>query len=379
MASYLWLTWDGAGNLPPSLAIARELTQRGHTVTFAGRPEMLPRAQAAGFATVAIANSYTQAERYPATPIGALACYLTSPAVQEELVRLVDAQAPDAVVIDGMFPAALAEAPGFGRPTVMTCYTFFHRGYEAWRAQLGRLVGLREKAGLGALPAIDALWRMPQRIVVTTPAEFDRPLAADAPTTTHHVGPVLDGHASAISAKTPVARTSWVPLALISFSTASMQNSVATFQKSLDALAGLPLRVVATTAGTIDAAALRVPENASVVGYADHDALLAEAALVVTHGGHGTAMRALRHGVPAIVMPSVAHDQPIVGATLEEWGCGLMLPSDADVDTIRAAAETILGTPSFGQSARERAGVLASMPGTRGAADVFEAVLPVGC
>ena len=48
-ARILWLNWSGGGNLPPSLGIARVLTERGHDVTFAGRPEMVPRVDAAGF------------------------------------------------------------------------------------------------------------------------------------------------------------------------------------------------------------------------------------------------------------------------------------------------------------------------------------------
>jgi hypothetical protein len=36
MAEILWLNWSGGGNLPPSLGIARVLTERGHRVSFAG-------------------------------------------------------------------------------------------------------------------------------------------------------------------------------------------------------------------------------------------------------------------------------------------------------------------------------------------------------
>ena len=49
MARILWLNWSGGGNLPPSLGIARVLAERGHSVTFAGRSEMVPRVDAAGF------------------------------------------------------------------------------------------------------------------------------------------------------------------------------------------------------------------------------------------------------------------------------------------------------------------------------------------
>src|SRR5882757_2352538 len=86
MANMLWLNWSGGGNLPPSLGIARVLTERGHHVTFAGRPEMVPRVKAAGFRAIEITQAYAQVDRYPqGLPLTRPACYLTSPAVEEEV------------------------------------------------------------------------------------------------------------------------------------------------------------------------------------------------------------------------------------------------------------------------------------------------------
>ena len=83
MAKILWLNWSGGGNLPPSLGIARVLTERGHAVVFAGRPEMVPRVEAAGFQAIEIAQAYAQVDRYPqGSPLTRLACYLTSPSVE---------------------------------------------------------------------------------------------------------------------------------------------------------------------------------------------------------------------------------------------------------------------------------------------------------
>jgi MGT family glycosyltransferase len=375
MAKYLWLTWDGAGNLPPSLAIAEALTKRGDTVTFAGRPEMVSRVQAAGFKTIVIENAYTQADTYPKSLLSRMACYLSSPRVSEEIVQIVEAHHPDVVVVDAMFPAALAQVSKFNRATIMTCYTFFHRAYHAWKKQFDEFIAMREEAGLGRLPGMEQLWRGPDRIVVATLEEFDRPAIADAPTQVQHVGPILGGHNSAIAPESVRLPPGTEPLALVSFSTAGIQNSVEKFQRALNALASLPLRVVVTTANTIDAKALEVPANAVVVDYADHEALLPDAALVVTHGGHGTAMRTLKYGVPAIIMPSLAQDQPVIAATFEEWGCGLSLPSDASVDAIQAAAKKVLSTPSFRKNAQARAGALAkAQNGAEKAADVFQSI-----
>ena len=65
MARILWLNWSGGGNLPPSLGIARVLTERGHEVAFAGRPEMVPRVKTAGFRAIEFTRAYAQVDRYP--------------------------------------------------------------------------------------------------------------------------------------------------------------------------------------------------------------------------------------------------------------------------------------------------------------------------
>src|SRR5580698_4258242 len=111
----LWLNWSGGGNLPPSLGVARVLTERGHQVAFAGRPEMVPRVKTAGFRAIEITQAYAQIDRYPQGHfMTRAACYLTSPAVEAQIRSIVAAEAPDIVLIDAMFPAALAQAASFG-------------------------------------------------------------------------------------------------------------------------------------------------------------------------------------------------------------------------------------------------------------------------
>jgi UDP:flavonoid glycosyltransferase YjiC (YdhE family) len=65
MAGILWLNWSGGGNLPPSLGIARVLTGRGHSVAFAGRPEMVARVERADFRAIELTRAYEQAAAYP--------------------------------------------------------------------------------------------------------------------------------------------------------------------------------------------------------------------------------------------------------------------------------------------------------------------------
>jgi UDP:flavonoid glycosyltransferase YjiC (YdhE family) len=77
------------------------------------------------------------------------------------------------------------------------------------------------------------------------------------------------------------------------------------------------------------------------------------AAVVVSHGGHGTVIRALANGCPLLVQP-MGRDQNDNAARVVARGAGLSLPPDAAVEDIRAALERLLRERPF----TERAAVL---------------------
>jgi hypothetical protein len=338
---------------------------------------MVPRVKAAGFRAIEITQAYAQVDRYPqGLPLTRPACYLTSPAVEEEVRSIVAAEAPDLILIDAMFPAALAHAGEFGRPSAVLVHTFVFRQLDMWRKVIGNFDNMRQRAGFPGLPPLDALWQPRERIISTSLAAFDAaPLSGWE--MVRHAGPVLEDEKFAVPRPLPWPSVDPTPLVMVSFSTMFEQRNADKMQRTLDALAEFQVHVVATTAGIVAPSELAVPNNAVVLDYAAHDPIMKRAALVVTHGGHGTAMRALRHGVPMILIPGLAGDQPFVAAAMQEFGAGLALPGDASVEAIRAAAQQILSTPSFKQNARERAKALAGVDGAANAADEVESLLGV--
>jgi UDP:flavonoid glycosyltransferase YjiC (YdhE family) len=375
VARILWLNWSGGGNLPPSLGVARVLTERGHQVAFAGRPEMVPRVKTAGFRAIEITDAYAQVDRYPQGHfMTRAACYLTSPAVEVQVASIVATEKPDMVLIDAMFPAALAQAVRFDQPTAVFVHTFVFRQLDMWRKMIATLDGMRQQAGFAGLPALDELWRSRDRIISTSVATFD---AAPLPgwDLVRHAGPVLEDEKFAVATPLPWSESDAIPLVLVSFSTGFEQRNVDKLQHALDALADQPVHVVATTGGIVAPNELASPSNAMVLNYAAHDPILRRTALVVTHGGHGTAMRTLCHGVPMVVIPGLAGDQPFVAAAVQEWGAGRALPGDAGADAMRAAAKEVLSVPSFRDNARQRATALAGIDGAANAADEVEKLL----
>jgi hypothetical protein len=335
---------------------------------------MLGRVRAAGFATREITQAYTLFDRLNFHPQARVFGYLSSPAVGEELLSLARAEAPDAVVIDAMFSAALDVAPRLGVPSAVMVHTFVRRMFAAWRGNLQMQSDGRVRGGFAALPPIEELWGARDLLHSNTLPAFDD--AAGVPLgNLAHGAPVLEQEPRAVPPALPWAEDDPTPLVLLSFSTVLEQRSREKLQRALDALGPLPVHVVATTGGIVDPAELTAPPNAALLRFASHETLMRRASFVVAHGGHGTTMRALRHGLPLVCIPAGAGDQPFVGAAVQEWGAGRALAGDASRDDIRGAAQAILEDDRYRAAAARCAAQLAGTDGATVAAAALERLI----
>jgi UDP:flavonoid glycosyltransferase YjiC (YdhE family) len=375
MAKMMWLNWSGGGNLPPSLGIARVLTKRGHDVSFAGRPEMVPRVERAGFRAIELTRAYEQADRYLHNKwLPRAASFLTSPAVAEQIRELLAAEDPDVVIVDQMFPVALLEARQFGKPSAAICHTSVWRCLDMWRKFFGMLTGLRTEAGFDPIPSdLESLWMVQDLMLAITLKSLDEaPGVLGSSHKLRHVGPVLEQERHSQPVKLPWADDASIPLVLVSFSTAPEQGSVSKFQNAVDALSTLPIRAVVTVGDSIDAGSVRPASNVAVFATADHDDLMKRANVVVTHGGHGTFMQALKNGLPMVILPGLGGDQTVNAAAVEDWGVGRALPADAAVDRIREAVEEVLSSATCAERAVAISRRLAAVDGAACAADEIE-------
>ena len=93
-------------------------------------------------------------------------------------------------------------------------------------------------------------------------------------------------------------------------------------QRLVDALGMVDAHALVTTGPGLRSRRLaRVPADVHVVEAAPHGAVLPHVDLVVTHGGHGTVVRALAGGVPVVVVP-ISRDQPDNAARVLHHGVG---------------------------------------------------------
>ncbi len=117
-------------------------------------------------------------------------------------------------------------------------------------------------------------------------------------------------------------------------------------QRAVTALGTLPVQGLVTTGPAIDPGQIHAPDGVSVVRSAPHRAVLAHAAVLLTHGGHGTVMKGLVAGVPMVCMPT-GRDQPDNAARLTSRGAGLKISKQASPAKIAAAVERVQNDPSF--------------------------------
>ena len=91
------------------------------------------------------------------------------------------------------------------------------------------------------------------------------------------------------------------------------------------ALADVPARVLMTTGGSADPAALGLlPPNVHVERWCDEAQVLPQASVVVSHGGFGTLLRILAAGVPMVVVPLFA-DQGYNARRVHDTGIAIAL------------------------------------------------------
>ena len=363
MADILFATYDGGGNLPPALGIARVLQSRGHRVRFLGQESQ--REQLADFEF----RAYDHAP--PWSPVAApgvrstiaLLGVLTSSGMGRDLLAVLDQDPADVVVIDVALLGVLAAARQAGVRYIALVHAFL-----AWFAgafahgPIGTIARLR---GLNAR----TLWEAADVVLVCSDRGLDPAAEREVPANVVWSGAVSDA---------PADRADYAPSrrVLVSFSTLAFAGQRRILQKVLDAVAGLDIEVVVTTGPSLDPADLDAPDNATVHRYLPHDELMPECAAVIGHGGHATTFRALAYDLPVLVIPiNPLADQAMVGKAIAEAGAGLLLSRSARRGRIRRALTELLDVPSHRRAAASIGARVRETDGAaRGADRILEAV-----
>lgn len=117
-----------------------------------------------------------------------------------------------------------------------------------------------------------------------------------------------------------------------------------------------------------------VPPNVTVERFVTQGEVLPRCAAVVCHGGSGTVLAALAHGVPVVCTPRGA-DQFANATNLERVGAGVSLlgPAGTDGDALRAALDQVLEEPGPRAAAEVLGLEISAMPSPEETAAIIEA------
>ena len=399
---YLFVVWEGGGNVPPQLTLARKLIARGHSVRVLADHCIREDAEVAGCTFVPFTRAPVRLDRSVESdivrdwevksPLQAFARLrdriMFGPALQyaEDVLEELQRERADVVAVDWTLLGAVTGAEKAGVPVALMVHTVWQvptpgmpapgPGFLPMRGPVGRVrdalfgrmflrlfaTGLptlnraRVALGLAPLQNLREVLNRADRMLVLTSRAFDYEATA-LPTNLRYVGPQVEDPAWADSWESPWPANHPAPLVVVSLST-TPQGQTALLQRVADALEGMPVRALVTTGPAVDPESIHARANVVVRRSAPHARVFREASVVITHAGHGTVIRALAAGVPLLCLP-MGRDQPDIAARVVHHGVGLRLSPKTSTAAVRKSITRLLEDPRFRERAEQFSGAIA--------------------
>ncbi|SHF82334.1 macrolide family glycosyltransferase [Streptoalloteichus hindustanus] len=376
------------GHVNPSLAVIRELVDRGHRVTYAISEAFAPQVAAAG--AVPVTYPTTLGEPKPDRSgsedlVELLGIFLReAEAALPTLLESYEDDRPDLVLYDVAAFAGPALAARWGVPAVQLSPT-----YVAWE-------GHERETGVAAAVAASpfAAEVFPKFAKWLADNGIERPVAEfinDPEQGLVLVPRVLQPHADRVSEKFTFAgpcfgdrshQGTWEapgdgrPVLLVSLGTV-YNNHVDFFRQCVAAFGDLDWHVVLSVGNTLSPADLGpLPPNVEAHSSVPQMSVLAQATAFVTHAGMGSTAEGLYWGVPMVAVPQ-ALDQHVNAARIADLGVGRHIPREqATAEALRDAVVAVASDPEVLRRCAEVREEVRSGGGTAKAADFVESCLP---
>ena len=300
------------------------------------------------------------------------------------MLDLVDGWRPDVIVRESYEFAGAVAGERAGVPVARVGLGVAAAEEEIVALGAAPVDDLRALAGLPADPGASALRSEP--LFTTVPRAFDDPSAARAACR-------FRGQAGPAMALPEWWPGSSDPLVYVTFGSvaASLPLFPRLYRDVIAAAADMPARVLMTVGNDGDPAELGpLPANVRVERWVDQDAIAPYADAVVCHGGFGSVLGALGHGLPQVVVPLFAGDQWRNAERIEQVGAGLALtgaagatrtafepPGPDAIAALPGAVRRVLDEPRFTHAASRIAREMAALPPFDAAPPLLNALRPV--
>jgi UDP:flavonoid glycosyltransferase YjiC (YdhE family) len=343
----------GNGHFQPMVPVARAVAAAGHVVACTGEPSMAPMIEAAGFAAFPSGPDFgASAERRPLLPVDrdrelhdVREGFARRTALRraDDVLALCERWRPDVVVCDEMDFGAMAAAERYGVPHA-SVLVIASGSFVTPELVAEPLHELRAAHGLPADPGMAMLSR--DLVLSPFPPPFRDP-AHPLPATAFSFRPVPDG-----PPPTPITVPDDVPTVYFTLGTIFNTECGDLFARVLAGLRDLPVHLVMTVGGRVDPAEFGPqPPHVRIERYLPQETVLPRCSVVVSHGGSGTVLGSLAHGVPSVVIPMGA-DQLDNAARCVALGVGVSLHAEhVTSHEVRDAVATVLADPSYRRAA----------------------------
>jgi len=361
----------GYGHLHPLVPLALALQAAGHQVAFATEERFCDRVERAGFRafpaglgpgkvlaqTSALLGDAGHGDnaRFGAHMFAGVA----GPAKVPDLVRVIDRWPPDLLVHDVTDFAGPVAAAYAGVPTVahslgpmfpLDLYRFgaelIAPTWETWGVDPpGPFAGMFGAAYLDICPpslqSAD-LAAAGANVIPLRPVPFDAVAGEDLP---ESVGDLEDD------------TTIYVTLGTLD------NDAPGILEAAVAGLREEPYNVIVTVGPNRDPAEFGPqPDNVCIERYLPQSLVLPVCHAVVAHGGSGTMLAALSHGLPLLLLPQGANQFENAERCATAGAAIRLLPGEVSPLAVRVAVRALLEEPGFRQRAGEIAAEIAARP-----------------
>jgi len=375
----------GSGHYNPLVPVARAAESVGHTVAFACAPRQLAMVSAAGFQGFAAgidvgSTPATEAmeDHYMAIPdIAEREAYLLREGFAgwyarhkaADIVTRAETWQPDLLVRDEIdFGSAVAaERLGLPHANVLVIAAGSFVRHELVAEPLN---ALRLEHGLPPDPNLAMLSRY--LVLAPFPPSYRDP-AFPLPATAHALRPLLPEPTHEDQLPQWTADLTGAPTVYFSLGTAFASSLRDVFARVIAGLRDLPINLIVTVGRRLDPDSFgEIPANVHIERYIPQALILPRCDLVITHGGSGSVMGALAHGVPLALIPLNA-DQPLNAERCAALGVGRTIGGeDITAAMARGAVEEMLANPAYRQNAERMRAEIATLPGPERALELLE-------
>ena len=157
------------------------------------------------------------------------------------------------------------------------------------------------------------------------------------------------------------------------FTLGTVRTATDLYNRVLAGLRDLPVNVVLTVGDRFDPAEIEPqPDHIRIERFVPQEELLPGCDLVVSHGGSGSVLGALAHGLPLVLAPMSA-DQPYNARRCVELGTARVLdPVLATPDDVRKTVSDVLADQAYRHAAERIQAEYSMLPGPDEAVTLIE-------